>query len=67
VVAEFVHNLGYSFVILRDECISNKALELESAAFALVIELIVKRFGDVGVHIDNVRRLPLHGAAMGSL
>jgi len=66
VVAELVDDLGYPVVVLRDECISNEALELECAAFALVVELIVKRFGDVGVHIDRVRRLPLHAAAMGS-
>lgn len=66
VVAELVYNLGYPVVVLRDECISNEALELECAAFALVIELIVKRFGDVGVHNDRVRQQPLHGAATGS-
>lgn len=66
VVAEFVDDLGYPVVVLCGECISNKALELECAAFAFVIELIVERFGDIGVHIDRLRRLPLHVAAMDS-
>ena len=66
VVAEFVHNPGYPVVVLRMECISNQALELECAAFALVVELIVKRLGDVGVHRDRMRRLPLRVVVMGS-
>lgn len=57
-VAELMHNLSYPVVVLRDEGISNEALELECAALALVVELIVERFGDVGVHIDNLRRPP---------
>jgi hypothetical protein len=63
VVAELVDDLRYPVVVLRLESIANETLELECAAFALVVELIVKRFGDVGVHSDSVRRLPLHGAA----
>ena len=66
VVAELVDNLGYSIVVLRLECFSNEALELECAAFAPVIELVVKRFRNVGVHVDRVRLLPLHVAATGS-
>ena len=66
VVAEFVNNLGYPVVVLRLKRLSNEALELECAAFALVIELIVKRFRDVRVHVDILRRLPLHVAATGS-
>lgn len=66
VVAELVDDLGYPVVVLRLKRLSNEALELECAAFALVVELIVKRFRDVGVHIDRLRPLPLHAAATGS-
>ena len=55
VMTELMHNFGYPVVVLHSKCISNEALELECAAFALVIELIVKRFGDVRVHSDIVR------------
>lgn len=67
VVAELVDDLRYPVVVLRLEGIANETFELECAAFALVVELIAKRFGDVGVHSDSVRQLPLHGAAMDSL
>jgi hypothetical protein len=66
VVAELVHNLGYPVVVLRNECISDEALKLECAAFALVVKLIVERFRDVGVHNDSLWRLPLHAAATAS-
>jgi len=67
VVAELVDDLRYPVVVLRLEGIANETLELKCAAFALVVELIIKRFGNVGVHSDSVRRLPLHGAATDSL
>lgn len=67
VVAELVYDLCYPVVVLRLEGIANETLELECAAFALVVELIVKRFRNVGVHSDSVRQLPLHGAATDSL
>lgn len=66
VVAEFVDDLGYPVVVLRCECISYEALELECTAFALVVELIVKRLCDIGIHVDRLRQPPLHVAAMGS-
>lgn len=66
VVAELVHNLGYSVVVLRLEGLANKGLELERAALALVVELVVERFGDVGVHNDRGRQRPLHVAATGT-
>lgn len=64
VMAEFVHDFGYPVVVLRVQCIANEALELECAALALVVELVVERFGNIGVHIDKVGRLPLHVAAI---
>lgn len=66
VVAELVDNLRYPVVVLRLEGIANEALKLQGAALALVIELIVECFGNVGVHIDSARRMPLHVAAMGA-
>ncbi len=65
-VAELVHNLGYPIVILRVKCIADEAFEFKGAAFALVVELIVKRFGDIWVHFEKVWRLPLHVAATGA-
>lgn len=52
-MAELVYNLCYPVVVLRLECISDEALELECAALALVIELVVQRFGDVDVHVEG--------------
>lgn len=49
-VAELVHNFGYSVVVLGVECVSNEGFELEGAALALVVELIIERFSDIGVH-----------------
>jgi hypothetical protein len=49
-VAQLVHNPGHSLVVLRIEGIPDQRLELEGTALALVVELIVERFGDVGVH-----------------
>jgi hypothetical protein len=66
VVAELVHNLRYSVVVLRLQGFANKGLELEGAALALIVELVVERFGDVGVHSDRGRQRPLHVAATGA-
>lgn len=60
VVAKLVHNLGYSVVVLRVECIPNETLELESSAFALVIELIIERFSYVRVHVGVLCVWSLH-------
>jgi len=49
-MAELVHNLGYPVVVLGSECIADEAFELECAALALVVELIVERFSDINVH-----------------
>lgn len=66
VVAELVHNLRNPVVVLRLEGFANKGLELERAALALIVELVVERFGDVGVHNDRGRQRPLHVAATGA-
>jgi hypothetical protein len=49
-VAELVHNAGYPVVVLRIQCIPNEGLKLEGTALALVVQLIVERFSNVGVH-----------------
>ena len=49
-VAELVHDFCYPVMVLGDEGIADEAFELEGAALALVVELIVERFSDVGVH-----------------
>jgi hypothetical protein len=49
-VAELVHNPGYPVVVLRIQCIPNEGLKLEGTALALVVQLIVERFSNVGVH-----------------
>jgi hypothetical protein len=49
-IAELVDNLGYSVVILGIQCISDEGFELECSALALVVELIIERFSDIGVH-----------------
>lgn len=66
VVTELMHNLGDPVVVVRLECFADESLELECAALALVVELIIKRFGNIGVHIDRMRRRPLQGAAIRS-
>ena len=66
-VAELVHNPGYSIVILGGECISYEGLKLKGAALALVVELIVESLGDVDVHggVPVTQQL-LHGVALQS-
>jgi hypothetical protein len=49
-VAELMHDLGYSIVVLCIEGIPDQGLELEGSALALVIELIIQRFSDIGIH-----------------
>jgi hypothetical protein len=49
-VAELVDNFGYSVVVLGIQCISNEGFELECSALALVVQLIVERLSDIGVH-----------------
>lgn len=49
-VTELVHDPGYPGVVPCVEGIANQAFELEGAALALVVELVVEGFGDAGVH-----------------
>lgn len=51
-VTELVDNLGYPVMILCSERISDEAFELESASFALVVELIIQRLGDIDIHVQ---------------
>jgi hypothetical protein len=51
-VAKLMYNLRYPVVILCSECISDEAFELEGAALALVVELIIQSFGDIDIHIQ---------------
>jgi hypothetical protein len=53
-VAELVHNPGDPIVVLRIQCIPDEGLELEGTALALVVQLIVERFSNVGVHGEVV-------------
>ena len=65
-MAELVHNPCYPVVVLGSEGITDEAFELECAALALVVELIIESFGDVGVHGERwgVKcRKCLHGAS----
>jgi hypothetical protein len=65
-VAELVHDAGDALVVLRVEGIPDEALELEGAAFALVVELVVERLSDVRVHVGgSVCEQTLHGDAEG--
>jgi hypothetical protein len=50
-VAQLVDDFCYPVVVLGDEGIADEALELEGAALALVVELVVERFSNVGVHV----------------
>ena len=68
-VAELVHDAGYPVVVLGGESVPDEALELERAALALVVELVIEGFGDVDVHGGGQLYMwgtNLHGAA-GSL
>lgn len=49
-VAELVHDARHALVVVRVQRVPDEAFELEGAALALVVELIVERLGDVGVH-----------------
>ena len=62
-VTKLVHNLGYPVVVLCSECISDEAFELEGAALALVVELIVQSLGDVDIHVQCAVQQLLHGGA----
>jgi hypothetical protein len=61
-VAELVHDAGDALVVLRVEGIPDEALELEGAAFALVVELVVERLSDVRVHVGGVCKNRLYMA-----
>jgi len=50
VVAQLMDDAGDAGVVVGGEGIADQALELERAALALVVELVVQRLGDVGVH-----------------
>ena len=52
-VAELVHDPCYPVVVLGGEGIADEAFELEGSALALVVELIIERFGDIGVHGEH--------------
>ena len=62
-MAELVHDLCYPVVVLGSQCIPDEAFELERAALALVIELVIEGFGDIGVHGEVEWSRTLHGAA----
>jgi hypothetical protein len=74
-IAELMHNLGYSVVVLCIEGAPYKSLELEGSALALVVELVIERFSDIGIHDGVVvcveylhagaARLPHGGACSG--
>jgi hypothetical protein len=64
-LAELVHNTGYSVVVLCIQGMPDEALELECSALALVVELIVQRLGDVGVHGEGACAGRLHVNAAG--
>lgn len=49
-VTELMDDLLDSVVVAGGEGLSDQAFELEGAALALVVQLIVERFGDVGIH-----------------
>jgi len=63
-VTELVHNLGYPVVVLCGECISDKAFELEGAALAFVVELVIQGFGDIDIHVQCAAQQLLHGGAV---
>lgn len=50
-VTELGDNPLYPVEICSGERLADEALELEGAAFPLVVELVVERFCDVGVHV----------------
>jgi hypothetical protein len=51
-MTELMYNLRYPVVILCSECISDEAFELEGAALALVVELIIQSFGNIDIHVQ---------------
>jgi hypothetical protein len=60
-VAELRDNPLYPVKVSGGERFPNEAFELEGAALALVVELVVESFRDVGIH-GAVRGGSLHGA-----
>lgn len=49
-VAELEHNLLDLCVVVGSERVPYEAFKLEGAALPLVVELVVERFGDIGIH-----------------
>jgi hypothetical protein len=49
-LAELAHDAGDPVVVLGSEGFADEAFELERAALAPVVELVVEGFGDVDVH-----------------
>lgn len=64
-LAQLAHDAGYPVVVLGGEGIADEAFELECAALALVVELVVEGFSDIDVHGEVAGRTSLHGAAAG--
>ena len=62
-LAQLAHDAGYPVVVLGGEGIADEAFELECAALALVVELVIEGFGDIGVHGEVECSRTLHGAA----
>jgi hypothetical protein len=65
-LTQLANDPGYPVVVLGSECVPDEAFEFEGAALALVVELVVERFSDIGVHSEEVEcTTTLHGAAAG--
>lgn len=64
-VAELRDNPLDPVEIPSGERLANEALKLERAAFPLVVELIVERFCDIGIHVA-VSALYMAGSTSGS-
>jgi len=62
-LAQLAHDAGYPVVVLGGEGVADEAFELERAALALVVELVVEGFSDIDVHGEVAGRTSLHGAA----
>lgn len=58
-LTELTHDFLNLGVVLGGERVADEALKLEGAALALVIEFVVQRLGDVGIHADVAISQPL--------
>lgn len=56
VMAELKYNVFDPGVVLRGQRVSDKSLEFQGTALALVVELVVQRFSDVDIHTGGRRR-----------